>query len=70
MRKLLHKYSDLLDGNLVAWIEKPIHLDLKENAQPYYAHAFPIPRVYELSLRKEIEHLIKIGVLAVCTESE
>ena len=36
---------------------------LKEDAKHYYAKPFPIPKFYEPTLKKEVNRLIRIGVL-------
>ena len=38
-------------------------LDLRKDAQPYHAKAFPIPRVHLENLKVEVEQLVKLGVL-------
>ena len=38
-------------------------IELKEDAKPYHAKSFPLPNIHEPILKKEVERLIKIGVL-------
>ena len=60
---MLHRYADLFDGNLGAWNAKPVNFESKENAKPYHAHAYSIPKIHEETLKKEIARLIRLGVL-------
>ena len=41
--KPLNKYDKLFDGSLGIWKGTKVNLDLKEDAKPYHAKAFPIP---------------------------
>ena len=68
--KLLKRYEFLFDGTLGTWHSKPVDIELKEGATPYYARPFPAPRAHEKVFREEIERLVKIGVLRRCNNSE
>ena len=68
--KLLKRYEFLFDGTLGTWHSKPVSIELKEGATPYYARPFPAPRAHEKVFREEIERLVKIGVLRRCNNSE
>ena len=39
------------------------NIELKENAEPYHAKPYPIPKCYEKTFRLEVERLVKLGVL-------
>ena len=41
----------------------PVHLDLKEGAVPKHHKPFPVAKIHEDTLKKELERLCKIGVL-------
>ena len=68
--KLLMKYESLFDGTLGIWKGETLSLTLKPDAKPYHARAFPIPKCYELTLRQEVDRLVKIGVLKKVNRSE
>ena len=53
----------MFDRTLGLWKGETLSLKLKQDAQPYHARAFPIPKCYELTLRQEIDCLLKTGVL-------
>ncbi len=65
-KKLLQcffKLEPLSDGTLGDWKTKPVSLQLKEGASPYYDQAFPVPKLHKDVLIKEVERLYKLGVL-------
>ena len=68
--QLLRKYEQLFDGTLGKWTGSKVSLELAENAKPYHAKAFPVPRVHYETLRKEVERLCEIGVLKRVNRSQ
>ena len=67
---LLRKYEGLFDGTLGKWNEEPVKIELKEDATPYHARPFPIPRCHADTLKMEVERLVEIGVLKKVNRSE
>ncbi len=61
--QLLKNYESLFDGTLGNWKTKPVSFQLKEGASPYYGQAFPVPKIHKDALIKEVERLVKPGVL-------
>jgi hypothetical protein len=61
--QLLKKYESLIDGTLGDWKTKPVSFQLKEGASPYHDQAFPVPKIHKDTLIKEVERLVKLGVL-------
>ena len=59
----MHKHPELFQGGLGLCKARPIQLEVEENAKPYHARAYPIPKAYEATTKKEIERLCNIGVL-------
>ena len=53
----------MFDGALGKYTSSTYKIELKENIKPYHAKPFPIPKVHEPTLKKEVERLVKIGVL-------
>jgi hypothetical protein len=45
------------------WKTKPVSFKLKEGASPYHGRAFPVPKIQKDILIKEVERLVKLGVL-------
>jgi hypothetical protein len=67
---LLKKYESLFDGTLGTWKGEDYDIELRSDAIPYHARAFPIPHVHEQTLRHEVERLCRIGVLKKVNRSE
>ena len=61
--ELLQKYKIIFDGTLGKYTGSNYIIELKKDAKPYHAKPFPIQTIHELTLEKEIDRLIKIGVL-------
>jgi hypothetical protein len=49
---------------------KKFDIDIDENAKPVHARPHPVPRVLLQTFKKELDHLVAIGVLAPQGESE
>ena len=60
----------MFDGTLGTWEGSDYNIELKPDAQPYHARAFPIPRVHLETLKMEIERLCELGVLKKVNRSE
>ena len=52
------------------WEGEPYHIDLRDNVTPFHAKPFSIPKMYEHTLKMEVERLIKLGVLRKINNSE
>jgi transposase InsO family protein len=70
LKTLLDKYSTLFDGTLGSWNETTYDIELREDAVPYHAKAYPIPRIHMDTLKLEVERLCEIGVLKRVNRSE
>ena len=70
LHKLLSNYKDLFDGTLGHWKDELYHIELKENAKPYHARAYPIPKSYEETLKMEVKRLCELNVLKRINRSE
>jgi hypothetical protein len=68
--KLLQKHEALFDGTLGNWKDETYNIELKPDAKPYHARAYPIPKIHEATLRKEVDRLCEIGVLRKINRSE
>ena len=68
--RLLRKHEHLFDGTLGDWDTTPVHFELKEGAKPYHGRAYSVPHVHLATLKKEVERLVKLGVLAWQPSSE
>jgi hypothetical protein len=70
LAKVLKEFEHLFDGTLGEWKGSGVSFELKKDAVPYHAKAYPIPHIHEEPTRKEIDRLCRLGVLKPCTDSE
>ena len=63
LKELLEWYEELFDGMLGKWTGSQVELQLKKDAEPYHARAFPIPRCHLDTLKMEVERLCKIKIV-------
>ena len=68
--KLLQKHESMFDGTLGTYTGSKYKIELQEGAKPYHAKAFPIPRIHEETLKKEVNRLVDIGVLKRINNSQ
>ena len=47
----------------------PVHLEIKKGAIPKHRKPFPVPKIHEMTLKKELQRLCKFGVLRKCSDS-
>jgi hypothetical protein len=62
--EVLAKHQKMFDGTLGVYPHKKFHIDIDPNAKPVHARPYPVPRVHLQTFKKELDHLIKLGVLA------
>ena len=67
---LLSNYKDLFDGTLGRFTGKPYDIKLKPNVTPQHVRSFPVPKLHELTLKTELDRLVKLGVLKKVNRSE
>ena len=60
----------MFDGTLGTYTGSKYKIELQEGAKPYHAKAFPIPRIHEKTLKKEVNRLVDIGVLKRINNSQ
>ena len=67
---LLLKYEHIFDGILGAWQTEPVDFELKEGSTPHSQRHYPVPHLYKETFKKELEKLVKLGVLEKVQSSE
>ena len=61
--KLLIKYQEIFDGTLGVWKTDDVDFELKEGTKPFSQRYYPVPHLYKDTFKKEIDRLVKLGVL-------
>ena len=70
LAKFLRKFEDLFDGTLGKWKMGAYEIELRPEATPYHAKAYPIPHIHTATLKMEVERLCQAGVLKQVNHSE
>jgi hypothetical protein len=60
----------MFDGILGSYPHKKVHIDIDPNAKPVQSRPYLVPQIYLKTFKKELDHLVRIGVLAAQQESE
>ena len=60
----------MFDGTLGKCTSSDYTIELKEDAKPYHVKTFPFPKTHVPTLKKEVDSLIKIGVLRMIKNSQ
>ena len=56
-------YENVFDSNIGTWTGKPYNLPMKQDVEPYHDQEFTVPKIHELTLKTEVDRIVKIGVL-------
>ena len=56
-------FEELFDGSSGDWNTTPVTFGLKEGSTPYHGRAFPVPQVYNDTVRKKGIRHCELGVL-------
>jgi hypothetical protein len=62
--EVLAKHQKMFDGTLGVYPHKKVHIGIDPNAKPVHACLYLVPRVHLHTIKKELDHLVEIGVLA------
>ena len=57
------KHESLFDDTLDMYPHKQFHIKLEPVHTPVHARAYPVPNVHSEVFRRELNHLVKLGVL-------
>jgi hypothetical protein len=62
LKSLLSKYKHLFDALSGDWKIDSVDLRLKSGEMPFQLSPFPVPKIHEETLKKEIKRLCDLGV--------
>ena len=64
LKQLFLKYEKLFDGTLGLYPHKKIHIEVLPDAKPKHQRHYSVPQIHWETFKKELQHLVKIGVLS------
>ena len=70
LHRVLSKFEKLFDGTLGVYPHRKFHIDLLPDAKPKHSRPYAIPRIHLEAFKKELMHLVAIGVLSPQGASE
>ncbi len=68
--RVVQENGKIFDGTLGVYPHKKVHIDIDENAKPVHSRPYPVPQTHLKTFKKELNHLVRIGILAAQQESE
>jgi hypothetical protein len=68
--RVLQEKDKMFDGTLGVYPHKKVHIDIDPNAKPVHSMPCLVPGIYLKTFKTELNHLVRIGVLASQQESE
>jgi hypothetical protein len=60
----------MFDETLGVYPHKKLHIDIDPNAKPVHSRPYPVPQIHLKTFKRELNHLVRIGVRAAQPESE
>lgn len=63
LKNVLEKYNVLFDGGLGHYTKSKVHIDIDPSVTPRHFKPYPIPKMHLPTFKKELDHLVEIGVL-------
>jgi hypothetical protein len=70
LKRVLNEHIKLFDGTLGVYPHRKFHHDLMPRAVPKHSRPYAIPVIHLEAFKKELIHLVKIGVLCPQGASE
>jgi hypothetical protein len=60
----------MYNGTLGVYPHTKVRIDIDPNAKPVHSRPYPVPQIQLNAFKKELDHLVRIGVLTAQQESE
>jgi hypothetical protein len=67
---VLQENNKMFNGTLGVYPHKKVHIDIDLNAKSVHSRPHPVPQIHLKTFKMELDHLVRIGVLASQQESE
>ena len=67
---LFKKHEELFSGKLGYYPHRKFHIEIEQGAQPVHEREYPVPHLHKETFKKELDHLVEIGVLEFQGSSE
>ena len=64
------KYKKLFSGQLGCYPGKQLHIDVEPTAILVHSRAYGVPRAHEETFKKELAHLVELGVFRCCGRTD
>ena len=64
LKQVLQEHTKLFDGTLGVYPHRKFHIDLVPGAVAKHARPYPVPVIHLAAFKKELLHLVEIGVLS------
>ncbi len=68
--QVLQENNKMFDGTLGVYPHKQVHIDIDPNANPVHSRPYPVPWIHLKTFKRELNHFVRIGILASQQESE
>ena len=62
--QVLQENDKTFNGTLGVYPHKKVHIGIDPNAKAVHSRPYPVPQIHLKTFKKEINHLVRIGVLA------
>ena len=70
LKRILDKHSKLFDGTLGVYPHKKFSIEMESDAKSVHARPYSVPKIHLEVFKKELQHLVKLGVLSPQGTSE
>ena len=67
---ILENHVDIFIDSLGVYLHKKFHIEIDKEANPVYKSPYHVPSIHISTFKKELDHLVNIGVLLYQNEIE
>ena len=67
---MLQDFPKFFDGTLGIYPNRKFHIDVMPGAKPIHARPYAIARIHLEAFKKELDHLVSIGILTTTGASD